>query len=162
MFLALLFHSRVIQCTAMPWHSTSMYVPIQAAGFHEGARAILSCIKPPWIPPFLQSNKLPQQFNTLASSLSASPPLHLYLNMFTRLFAVLIIALPFLAVAKPLGAPPPPPTTTVTVTTAPTATTISQCNTGDAQCCLSTEAVNSTNNYSACIEVDGLRRLAAT
>ncbi|KAI5118972.1 hypothetical protein M0805_001111 [Coniferiporia weirii] len=58
-----------------------------------------------------------------------------------------LLASPILAAATPGGAPTtkPPVTTTVTVTATPTATTVSQCNTGDIQCCQSTESASSAS-----------------
>ncbi|KAH9944643.1 fungal hydrophobin [Amylocystis lapponica] len=65
--------------------------------------------------------------------------------MFSRAYAAaVVLSITLIVSANPWA----PPTTTATVTKtvtapAPTATTISQCNTGESQCCQSTEAANS-------------------
>jgi Fungal hydrophobin len=54
--------------------------------------------------------------------------------------AIILSTVATFAVASPWGGNP---TQTVTVTANPTATTVSQCNTGDIQCCDSTTAASS-------------------
>ena len=64
------------------------------------------------------------------------------------------LALPLLAVATPWGTPTQPTPTTVTVTATATPTTVSQCNTGNLQCCQST---STSSNVVTSLEAPGGR-----
>jgi len=64
--------------------------------------------------------------------------------MFSKTIVLFFLAFfTILAAAAPGGNPPPDKTVTVTAP-APTVTTISQCNTGDAQCCDTVESASSS------------------